>query len=173
MHSISQMMAHTKENGINLNIEITPYENRIVIPKIGKNIPLIDVKEKNVESSKELENIFMKELEGGVVRYPSSALPGENGNAFVFGHSSNFPWMAGEYNDVFALLDKLDDGDEIIVYYNQQKFVYRVNKKDVILPGDVSVLQKDKTDHSELNLMTCWPIGTTFKRLIVSAELVK
>lgn len=81
--------------------------------------------------------------------------------------------MAGEYNDVFALLDKLDDGDEIIVYYNQQKFVYRVNKKDVILPGDVSVLQKDKTDHSELNLMTCWPIGTTFKRLIVSAELVK
>lgn len=40
------MMAHTKENGINLNIEITPYENRIVIPKIGKNIPLIDVKKK-------------------------------------------------------------------------------------------------------------------------------
>ena len=31
-----------------LNIEITPYENRIVIPKIAKNIPLIDIKQRSV-----------------------------------------------------------------------------------------------------------------------------
>jgi len=52
-----------------------PYENRIVIPKIGKNIPLIDVKEKFVESKEMLDNILMKELEDGIVRYPGTAKP--------------------------------------------------------------------------------------------------
>jgi hypothetical protein len=37
-----------KEN-INLDIEITPYENRVIIPKIAKNIPLLDIKNRNIE----------------------------------------------------------------------------------------------------------------------------
>jgi hypothetical protein len=28
---------------IQTNIEVVPYENRIIIPKIGRNIPLVDV----------------------------------------------------------------------------------------------------------------------------------
>jgi sortase (surface protein transpeptidase) len=35
----------------------------------------------------------MKELEKGIIRYPGSAKPGENGSSFIFGHSSNFPWI--------------------------------------------------------------------------------
>jgi hypothetical protein len=35
----------------------------------------------------------MKELENGIIRYPGSAKPGENGTSFIFGHSSNFPWV--------------------------------------------------------------------------------
>jgi sortase (surface protein transpeptidase) len=35
----------------------------------------------------------MKELEKGVIRYPGSAKPGEDGASFIFGHSSNFPWI--------------------------------------------------------------------------------
>jgi sortase (surface protein transpeptidase) len=31
-----------------------------------------------------MENIFMKELEKGVIRYPGTALPGEKGNSFIF-----------------------------------------------------------------------------------------
>jgi protein tyrosine phosphatase len=33
-HSINKLIAKSNENGINMNINITPYENRIVIPKI-------------------------------------------------------------------------------------------------------------------------------------------
>jgi len=29
---------------ISINLDITPYDNRIIIPKIGKNIPLVDVR---------------------------------------------------------------------------------------------------------------------------------
>lgn len=59
----------------------------------------------------------MKELENGVIRYPGSGKPGETGNSFVFGHSSNFPWMEGDYNDVFSLLDHVEFDDEVVVYY--------------------------------------------------------
>jgi hypothetical protein len=55
-----------------------------VIPKIGKNIPLLDIKQQTVSGHDELNNIFMKELENGVIRYPGSAKPGQNGNAFIF-----------------------------------------------------------------------------------------
>ncbi len=155
---------------INVDFDIVPYENRIIVPKIGKNIPLVDVElTKNVDFD-HMENIFMKELEKGVIRYPGTARPGENGNAFIFGHSSNFPWMPGAYNQVFALLDKLTYGDEIIVYYNQKKYVYVIREKKIVKPGDVKVLNRNP-ESKELSLMTCWPLGTTLKRMIVFAEL--
>jgi len=90
MHSLTYLSAKAANN-IDLNIEITPYENRVIIPKIGKNIPLIDITQKKVTGVDELNNIFMEELEKGIIRYPGSAKPGENGNSFIFGHSSNFP----------------------------------------------------------------------------------
>jgi hypothetical protein len=31
------------KSNVNLTVDIMPYENRIIIPKIGKNIPLVDV----------------------------------------------------------------------------------------------------------------------------------
>jgi LPXTG-site transpeptidase (sortase) family protein len=154
------------------NIAITPYENRIVIPKIGKNIPLVDVAIEKGFDFDHMENIFMQELEKGVVRYPGTAKPGELGNAFVFGHSSNYPWLKGDYNDVFALLDELVYGDQIIVYYGQKKFTYTIREKRIVRPGDVKVLERDSSK-KELSLMTCWPLGTTINRLIVFAELTK
>jgi LPXTG-site transpeptidase (sortase) family protein len=47
-----------------------------------------------------------------------------------------------------------------------------VREKNVITPGDVSVLERNKKK-SEITLMTCWPIGTTLNRLIVTGELVE
>lgn len=170
--SLKKYKKELDEKNIDLNIEITPYENRIVIPKLGKNVPLVDIKNQKVDSEHELENIFMKELENWVVRYPGSAVPGENGNAFIFGHSSNFPWMQWDYNDVFSNLNFLESGDEIIIYYGQKKFIYKIKEKKVIKPGDVSVLKRSP-EKKELSIMTCWPIGTTLNRLVVIGEIVE
>jgi LPXTG-site transpeptidase (sortase) family protein len=155
---------------VSLDIDIVPYENRIVIPKINKNIPLVDIDPRSGTDTTNLENIFMKELERGVVRYPGTAEPGHKGNAFIFGHSSNYPWMPGEYNQVFAMLDKLSFGDEIIVYYRQKKYVYVVKEKKIVKPGNVKSLERDE-NKTELSLMTCWPLGTSLNRLLVFAEL--
>jgi LPXTG-site transpeptidase (sortase) family protein len=171
-HSLTAFVERNTQES--MDIEITPYDNRIVIPKIGRNIPLVDITHPNVQGVDELNDIFMKELENGVVRYPGSAKPGEKWNAFIFGHSSNFPWMKGNYNDVFALLDKVVFDDEVIVYYGQEKFVYKIHAKNVIRPWDVSVLKSNpEIGASEITLMTCWPIGTTLNRLVLTGKLVR
>lgn len=154
-----------------VTFDIVPYDNRIIIPKIGKNIPLVDVRLDSGFDLDHVENIFMEELQKWVVRYPGTSLPWQTGNAFIFWHSSNYPWMKGQYNDVFALLDKLSPGDEIIVYYWQKKFTYTMKEKTVVKPGNVKALQSRDPNKKELSLMTCWPIGTNINRLIVFAEL--
>lgn len=42
--------------------EVTPIENRIIIPKIGKNIPLLDVNHDENAGITDMHNIFMEEL---------------------------------------------------------------------------------------------------------------
>jgi sortase (surface protein transpeptidase) len=42
--------------------------------------------------------------------------------------------MKGNFNDVFALLDTVEFGDQIIVYYNQKKYVYTVREKKIVRP---------------------------------------
>ena len=170
--SLKHLKKKKDKKGIKLSIDITPYENRVIIPKIWKNIPLIDIKNKKISWKDELNDIFMKELEDGIVRYPGSAKPWENWTSFIFWHSSNFPWIKWDYNDVFATLDNVSYWDEVIVYYWQEKYTYQIKEKKVIKPGDVSVLNRNK-GKSEITLMTCWPIWTTLNRLIVVWELVK
>ena len=170
-HSINKLI-NKESKDFNTNIEIVPYENRIIIPKIAKNIPLIDVQNKTVSDVVELENIFQSELINWIVRYPWSARPWEKWNSFIFGHSSNFPWIKWDYNDVFALIDNLSFWDEIISYYWQKKYVYKVKEKKVIKPWDISVLKRDE-NKKEITLMTCWPIWTTLNRMIVVWELVE
>lgn len=161
-----------KDEKPTLDIDITPYDNRVIIPNIWKNIPLIDIKNRTVSGQNELNDIFMKELENGVIRYPWSVKPGEIWNTFIFWHSSNFPWIKWEYNDVFSLLDNVWINDEVVVYYNQKKFVYKINKKNIISPWNVSIFKGNKTK-AQVMIMTCRPIWTTLNRLVLTWELVK
>jgi len=170
-YSIKKLVNETNKKRPKLDIEITPYENRIIIPKIAKNIPLLDIKQKSVGWAKELENIFMKELEDWVVRYPWSTRPGKDWNTFIFGHSSNYPWVKWDYNDVFANLNKLEYQDEVILYYGQEKYTYKIREKKVITPGQTNILKRNK-NKDEITLMTCWPVWTTLNRLIVIWERV-
>lgn len=159
-------------SSLEATFDVAPYENRIIIPRLGKNIPLIDVDHDASARYDEMHQVFMNELQKWVVRYPGTARPGEVGNTFIFGHSSNYPWIQSEYNDVFALLDTLEKGDEIIVYYNQKKFTYKVTDRATVKPGDTKVLSARDPTKKEISLMTCWPVGTTLERYIIFGELV-
>jgi LPXTG-site transpeptidase (sortase) family protein len=141
--------------------EVVPRGSYIKIPKIKVNAPI-------VFSPTADEATIQKYLTKGVVHYPGTAKPGEVGNAFLTGHSSNFWWIKGEYNYVFVNLDKLVAGDQAIIYHNGNKYVYTVASKKIVLPEETSVLKQ--TDTPILSLMTCTPPGTNWKRLVVRLD---
>lgn len=136
-------------------------ESRLVIPQIKVSVPVIW----NVNDNSVIQN-----LEKGVVHYAGTALPGQIGNIFITGHSSYYPWAAGDYKDIFALLNKLKTGDKIYLQYGGQNFVYEVSGIKTVSPNDLGVL--DTTPNKTLTLMTCVPVGTNLQRLIVTANQI-
>ncbi len=150
---------------------VGPYEDRLIIPKLGINVPIVrpSMDALMKEDWKQFETDIQSALKGGVVHYPGSARPGQAGNFFVTGHSSYYPWDSGQYKDVFARLHGLDPGDTYTVYYGGDRHTYRVIKKYEVKPSNVSVLDQPTTKRFS-TLMTCTPVGTTLRRLIVQAE---
>jgi LPXTG-site transpeptidase (sortase) family protein len=138
-------------------------EDKIVIPKINVDAPLVDIKDYSNAS-------ILEGIKHGIGHYPGTAEPGRVGNAFYTAHSSYYWWSDGKYNQVFALLHNVSTGDLIYVYYKGGKYVYQVTDKIVVNPSDVHVL--DQTDEPILSLMTCTPTGTNLRRLIVHAKLI-
>ncbi len=152
---------------------VGPPENRIVIPKLGLNVPLVNPSYEALlrQDWTQVETDIQDALQTGVVHYPGTARPGQAGNFFVTGHSSYYPWAPGNFKTVFARLHELSVGDEYWVYFGGDKHRYVVRSKQEVLPTDVSVL--DQPGDSRIStLMTCTPIGTTLRRLIVRAEEV-
>jgi len=155
-----------------LDLEVAPLDNRIIIPKINKNIPIVRVSSENLVKRDwgRLESDIQQALRNGVVHYPGTSLPGQKGNVVITGHSSYFPWDPGRFKDVFALLHDVNEGDKIVIYYDQKRYVYEITSKEVVLPADVHVLEQ--VDENKLTLITCTPIGTNLKRLIVTAKQI-
>ena len=156
-----------------IDMPISPTDNRLVIPKLGKSVPLMAMSTENIEGEdwNELEKQIQDGLRGGVVHYPGTAKPGQYGNVFLTGHSSYYPWAPGEFKDVFATLSKLEAGDRYFVYYDQIKYAYQVVDKQEVQPSNVNVLDQPN-DKKVSTLMTCTPVGTTLRRLIITAEQV-
>jgi LPXTG-site transpeptidase (sortase) family protein len=137
----------------------------IVISKIHANTQIIA----NVNPFK--PEVYQEELSKGVAHAQGTALPNQDGTVFLFAHSAGDISKARQYNAVFYLLDKLEVGDEIDIFYKNQKYKYKVTKHEVVEPDQVQYL-KSKDPKRQLILMTCTPAGTTRHRLLVHADLV-
>ena len=106
----------------------------------------------------------------GVGHARGTALPGEGqGNIYLFAHSTDTTLNIARYNAVFFLLRKLEKGDEVVVYYQGQRYVYQVSEKIITEAKDIRYLVKGKGPE-QLVLQTCWPPGTTWKRLLLLAR---
>lgn len=139
-------------------------ESELSIPKIKVNqVPII-------WNSDPDEKVMLANLRNGVVHYKSTALPGAGGNTFITGHSSYYWWDKGGYKTVFVLLDKLENDDIVGLKYNGQLYLYQVYDKKVVNPDQVEVTAPTK--EPILSLMTCVPIGTNLKRLVVQAKQI-
>ena len=136
---------------------------RLSIPRLNMQVPL-------VWSMSAVE--FDKDLSRGVVHYPGTAMPGEQGTIYVSGHSSDYVWKRNQYAQIFAKLNVLQAGDDVFVdVYDIEGQIhtsrYQVTVKNVYAPTDQTQFIDNSTN--KINLSTCWPIGTTKDRLVVSA----
>lgn len=136
-------------------------DNYVYIPRIRVAAPI-------VYSSNPNEGAIEADLLKGVVHYPGTAEPGQQGNVFLTGHSSYYWWVNTDYRNVFALVPQLVPGDEIVVYRKGIRYSYRVYGTQEVTPGETSVLAP--TPDPQLTLSTCVPIGTSYHRAIVHAR---
>lgn len=153
---------------------VGPPENRLVIPALGLNVPIVNppITSLLAEDWAQMEKDIQAGLQNGVVHYPGTAVPDNHlGNVFLTGHSSYYAWSPGKFKTVFARLHQLKVGDEYWIYFTGDKHRYRVVEKKEVSPSDISVLDQP-TDRRLSTLMTCTPVGTTLRRLAVVAEEV-
>ena len=110
------------------------------------------------------------DLSANLVHYPGTAIPTENGNAVIFGHST-LPqlYKEGDYNTIFAYAHTLKKDDIIELTIAGQTLAYSVYNITITDPSDTSFFAQNM-DGQYLTLVTCTPPGTTWKRLIIKAK---
>jgi len=155
----------TVKSSFQENQEIIPVDKEfgLVISKLNINVKVFP----NVNANNPKE--YLPLLAKGVAHAKGSLLPGQEGNVFIFAHSTDTPLNASRYNAVFYLLNKLEKDDEVFVYYQQEKHSYKVLEKKIISPENLNDYLKTLKGKI-LTLQTCYPPGTTLKRLLVIAQ---
>lgn len=138
----------------------------IVIPKIEAKAPIIP----NVDATDSKK--YLSALKKGIAHAAGTTFPGQVGNVYLFAHSTDAFYNVVTYNAVFYLIGKLNKGDKVDIYYKNQKITYEVYDKKVVEPNSsqyLGTISEGKT----LTLQTCYPPGTTLKRLVVLAREIQ
>lgn len=148
-----------EENGYEEFIDNTSSTYRLIIPRIGVDMPIVvgETDEK-------------KGLDGGAWLIPGTALPGRGdpyNNTVLSAH--RFKYTSGKYT--FFEVDKLIPEDEIIIRSKNKELKYKVIKTEVVLPTAVQIL--DKTESPLLTLFTCTPKFSSKYRLVIYAKPVE
>ncbi|MEA1926488.1 MAG: sortase [Patescibacteria group bacterium] len=137
-------------------------------------IPSIDVEAPIIWSQSEKEKEILNDLSDGVIHYPGSAFPGMRGNVYITGHSSFYSWSKSSWKEIFKDIERLENGDEVIFHLKLKNkknidIVYEICLSEIVQPDDVRLFRD--YEGYELTLVTCWPIGTDLKRLMVKGVL--
>lgn len=107
---------------------------------------------------------------GRVGHYPHTAMPGQTGNFSVAGHRQT-------HGKPFYAIDKLADGDAIIVQTAQAWYVYTVTSHEIVRPDQVEVIAPVPGDpgaeptEAMLTLTSCHPLWSIAERYVVHAQL--
>jgi LPXTG-site transpeptidase (sortase) family protein len=139
---------------------------QLAIPAIGVVTPIVPPKG---TAKKDI----LAAMEEGVALYPGSVGPGEQGRVVMLGHSSRASWYRGNYATVFSLLSKLEGGQEFVVAAQGKKYIYQIFRTSTLSPSDTNALLAGPFMESEIDLITCYPVGGASKRTVVQARLIR
>jgi LPXTG-site transpeptidase (sortase) family protein len=102
---------------------------------------------------------------------PETAIPGQQGSGWFFGHLESF--VAGEGN-IFRHLPEIAElikQDPVDVYIEtaEAEFIYRVTGTRQVHQDD---LKLTSADDAQVTLVTCWPTRVYDQRVLVDATLI-
>jgi sortase A len=108
----------------------------------------------------------------GVGHYSGTAGPGQVGNFALAGHRTT-------YGRPFHDVDRLVDGDRVVVETAGDVYVYEVTSREVVSPADVAVLAPvpgepgTSPTQALLTLTSCHPRYRATERFVVHGRLVE
>lgn len=129
-----------------------PKDNRIVIPRIYVNAPIVEGQDESV-------------LNLGMWHRPNSSTPDKGGNTVVAGHRTLY--TSGPltlYN-----LDKVKVDDIILVYWKGKEYVYKAYEITIVRPSNIEI--EFNTKEPIITLFSCTPQWTSEERLVVKGKL--
>jgi sortase A len=132
----------------------------IRIPRLGESYRYVII-----------EGVSVSDLRKGPGHYPGSALPGQLGNFVVSGHRTT-------YQAPFNRLDRLRDGDTILIDTRTKQYVYRITGQRIVMPTEVAVAApvpfhpKQRPTQRLITLTTCHPKYSAARRLIIFGRLI-
>lgn len=135
----------------------------IIVEKIGADAPIIP----NVDAANKAA--YTSALKRGVAHALGTSFPGQPGVSYLFAHSTDTIFNVPRFNAVFYLLKDMVPGDRVVIFFQGKRYDYIVKETKITDPEDVSYFTM-VTDKQILVLQTCYPPGTTWKRLLVIAE---
>lgn len=104
-----------------------------------------------------------EQLKKGVGQHIGTPNPGQTGNMVLSAHNDVF-------GEIFRDLDKLQPGDEIIVYTQVRSYTYVVQQQQVVEPTQVEVMAP--TTNPVVTLISCYPYMVDNQRIVISASLL-
>jgi Sortase domain len=117
-------------------------------------------------------------LKDGVVHLPFTPSPGEVGNSYIIGHSSNYSFVNSDYNLVFAnIINKVQKDEEFTIFDNQgRELKFKVIDTKALKEADVDAaytkFEEKRTVSLQGSILEQTPEGILpTKRYIVVAEL--
>ena len=123
----------------------------IILPSLGKHYFMV-------------EGTDTANLRKGPGHYPDTPLPGERGTVAVAGHRTT-------YGAPFRNIDQLKHGNRIIMSMPYGRFIYRVEKTQIV--DDSALWITDPVGYDRLVLSACHPLYSAAQRVIVFARLVR
>ena len=103
-----------------------------------------------------------EQLKKGVAQHIGSADPGESGNVVLSAHDD-------VYGELFRHLDKLQPGDQVMLYTQQRQYVYTVDRTEIVEPTAVEVMASSGAP--TITLISCYPYLVDRQRIVVFARL--
>lgn len=135
-----------------------PLKNQLYIPQIDINLPFAAGD----------ENVM---LTGAWWRSPQSGNPKDGGNFVLSAHRFIMSWTPGKTlkRSPFYNIDKLKVGDEITIDYQNERYVYVVDKTYSVTPEAIEI--EAPTDDNRLTLYSCTLSGASDGRDVIIAKL--